>query len=53
MSPQVVRIAEALGLTCPDCGGQLEDRIGPFFCPACERFVSAWTLFFGAVGRQS
>ena len=41
---KVVPIAETLGLSCPDCAGQLEDRIGPFWCPQCQKGVSAWTI---------
>jgi hypothetical protein len=50
---QPVPIAEALGLKCPDCSGQLEDRIGPFFCPACEKFISAWTLLALMLGGRA
>ena len=51
----VLPIAAKLGLTCPDCRTPLEDSIGPFWCPVCERPVSAVTLLalgqFG-VGRE-
>ena len=41
---KVVPIAATLGLSCPDCAGQLEDRVGPFWCPRCQKGVSAWAI---------
>jgi hypothetical protein len=46
---EAVPIAEELGLECPYCGGQLEDAIGPFWCPACGRPVSAWLFVMAAL----
>jgi hypothetical protein len=42
MAMQLVPVAETLGIICPRCATQLEDRIGPFWCPGCQRDV--WML---------
>jgi rubrerythrin len=50
---EVVPVAATLGLTCPSCGGQLEDGLGPFWCPACESPVSSWTVLAAMFGHLS
>ena len=41
---KAVPVAEKLGLRCPKCRTQLEDRVGPFWCPGCPRSVSVFEI---------
>lgn len=49
---QASPIAEVFGLECPVCGGPLEDRLGPFWCPGCQAPVSSWTLVVDILARS-
>jgi rubrerythrin len=46
---EAVPVAKTLGLTCPNCGTQLEDAIGPFWCPTCEEPISSWYFVAAAL----